>query len=112
CQFNVGSYDAVDYFIKRVTNPRRAVPVYTVGVGEYRQPASIRLEELQVPETARPDDKFMVRVPVFGPGLDNEEFEVTLDATRVEDAGGKPVSGEKAYLLPAKKGAFKGGGDL
>lgn len=110
-QSNVGSDEAAREFVARVTNPRKPVPVYTVGVGEYRQPASIRIEELQVPETARPDDKFLVRVPVVGAGLADEAFDVALEAIRIEDALGKPVVGEKVYVLDVKKGVFKGAGD-
>ena len=110
-QSNVGSDEAVKEFSARMNNPKRQVQVFTVGVGEFRQPASIRIDDLQAPEVARPDDKFPVRVPVVGTGLAEEDFEVTLEATRVEDASGKPVVGEKTHVLGPKKGTFKGGGD-
>jgi hypothetical protein len=110
-QSNVGSDDAVKEFLARVNNDKRKIHVFTVGVGEYRQPASIRIDDLQAPETARPDDKFPVRVPVVGTGLQDEEFDVTLEATRVEDGSGRPVVGERSYALGPKKGKFKGGGD-
>ena len=88
--------------------PKRKIPVFTVGVGEYRQPASIRIDDLQAPEIARPDDKFPVRVPVVGTGLGDEEFDVTLEATRVKDAPGQPVDGEKTYQLGPKRGQVQG----
>lgn len=110
-QSNVGSDEAVKEFLARVGNPKRKVQVYTVGVGEYRQPVSIKVEDLQVPETARPDDKFPVRVPVVGSGLQDKEFDVWLDLVRVKDKDAKPVQEQKITLGP-KKGKFKGGGDF
>src|SRR5207302_8270175 len=109
-QSNQGSDAAVKEFLDRVGNPKRPVHVFTVGVGEFRQPVSIRVESLQAPGQARPDDKFPVRVPVFGAGLQDEEFTVTLEATRVQDAEGRPVPGDKPAVL-VKKGKFKGGGE-
>ncbi|MBI3411721.1 MAG: hypothetical protein HY040_25605 [Planctomycetes bacterium] len=110
-QSNTGSDESVTEFINRVNNPRRPMPVYTVGVGEYRQPASIQLQEPQVPQTARPDDKFLVREVVVGRGLSDEETQITLEVTRIEDASGKPVTGEPVYTMGPKKAVFKGAGD-
>ncbi|MCI0378879.1 MAG: VWA domain-containing protein [Gemmataceae bacterium] len=109
-QSNVGSDESVREFASRVTFGKRPIQVFTVGVGEYRQPASIRIDELQAPEIARPDDKFPIRIPVVGPGLPDEPFEVVLEAQRVEDAAGKPVVDNK-YVLGPKTGKFQGGGD-
>jgi hypothetical protein len=110
-QSNQGSSDAIEEFRTRVNNPKRPIHVFTVGVGEFRQPVSIKIDELQAPEVARPDDKFPVRVPVIGSGLNDEEFEATLEGIRIEDREGKPVAGEKKYVFPAKKGKFTGGGE-
>lgn len=110
-QSNVGSDEARKEFLARVNNPKKPIQVYTVGVGDFRQPANIRIDDLQAPEIARPDDKFPVRVPVVGSGLPDEEFEVTLEATRVEDGFGKAVEGERTFVLGPKKGKFQGGGD-
>ncbi len=110
-QSNIGSDEATKEFLGRVNNPKRPVQVFTVGVGAYRQPAGIRIDDLQAPETARPDDKFPVRVPVVGTGLQDEEFEVTLEMTRVEDSSGRPVVGEQPFKLKPQRGKFKGGGD-
>jgi hypothetical protein len=109
-QSNQGNDAAIKEFLERVGNQKRPIHVFTVGVGEFRQPVSIRVESLQAPGQARPDDKFPVRVPVFGAGLQDEEFTVVLEATRVEDAEGRPVGGEKPYAL-TRKGKFKGGGE-
>jgi hypothetical protein len=109
-QSNQGSDAAVKEFLDRVNNPNRPVHVFTVGVGEFRQPVTVRVESLQAPSQARPDDKFPVRVPVFGQGLQDESFTVTLEATRVEDAEGKPVANGKSFTV-TKPGKFKGGGE-
>jgi hypothetical protein len=110
-QSNVGSDDAVKEFLGRVNNEKRKTHVFTVGVGEYRQPANIRIDDLQAPETARPDDKFPVRVPVVGTGLSGEEFDVTLEAVRVQDGLGRDLGGDTPRPVGTKKGKFKGGGD-
>jgi hypothetical protein len=109
-QSNQGSDAAVKEFLDRVNNPNRPVHVFTVGVGEFRQPVNIRVESLQAPSQARPDDKFPIRVPVFGQGLQDEDFTVTLEATRVADAEGRPVTDGKSFAL-TKPGKFKGGGE-
>jgi hypothetical protein len=109
-QSNQGSDAAVKEFLERVNNPKRPVSVFTVGVGEHRQPVRIEVASLQAPGQARPDDKFPVRVPVFGAGLQDEKFTVTLEATRIEDAEGRPITGEKPYVV-TREGKFKGGGE-
>ncbi len=108
-QSNLGSDEAVKEFQARIAAAKSKIHVITVGVGDYRQPVTIRVEDLQAPETARPDDKFPIRVPVIATGLPDEEFEVTLEVMRIKDKDGKAVQGEKTYELPAKKGKFKAG---
>ncbi len=68
------------------------IPIFTVAVGEHRQPINIRITDLQAPDQARPDDRFPVRVGVDGEGLANKEVDVTLDVT-------KP-NGDKVSLSP------------
>jgi len=109
-QSNVGSDDARSDFLMRVNNPKRLIPVLTVGVGQFRLPASIRIDEIQAPEETRPDDKFPIRVPVVGTGLHDEPFTVTLEIVRVKDVTGRPVD-EKTFELEPKQGKFKGAGD-
>ncbi len=100
-QSNLGGDEATKEFLARVNNQRHPVTVYTVGVGDYHQPANIRIDDLQAPETARPDDKFPVRVPVVGSGLQDEDFEVVLEVTRVEDSLGNKVVGDaQAHACP------------
>ena len=117
-QSNVGSHDTLMEFISRANNSKRYIPVITVGVGQFRQPASIIVDDLQAPEQTRPDDKFPVRVPVIGRGLHGEEFTVKLEAMRVKDATGKvvgdPAQKNWPFMFPdkgVKTGTFKGQGD-
>jgi hypothetical protein len=109
---NAGSDEALIELLARVNDQRRNVPVFTVGVGEFRQPIGIQIEDILAPEVARPDDKFAVRVPVIGTGLNDQEFSVTLEATRIPlDASGKPLPRDKTFTLGPKAGKFKGAGD-
>lgn len=72
------------------------IPIFTVGVGEHRDPINIRITELLVPEQAQPDDKFPIKVDVDGEGKADEEVEVFLDIL-------KPNSEKEiAVTLPAK----------
>jgi hypothetical protein len=108
-QSNLGSDDARSEFMARVNNPKRPIPVITVGVGQFRLPKSIRIDDINAPQEARPDDKFPIRVPVVSTGLPNEDFTVTLEFSRVKDVTGKEITDEKFSL--EKKGKFKGAGD-
>ncbi len=109
-QSNVGSDDARTEFVTRVSSGRRPIPVITIGVGQFRLPSEIRIDDIQAPEETRPDDKFPVRVPVVGTNLHDEPFKVTLEVVRVKDVTGRPVQ-EKGYELGPKDGKFKGAGD-
>ncbi len=109
-QSNVGSDDAKSEFIARVTQSRKPIPVITVGVGQFRLPSAIKIDDLQAPEETRPDDKFPIRVPVVGTNLHGEPFKVTLEARRVKDLNGRVVD-EKPIELPVKEGKFQGAGD-
>src|SRR5437899_10862220 len=64
--FNSDTFDALKAHARRAK-----IPIFTVAIGEYRQPISINNLTLQAPEQARPDDKFMIRVEVDGRGLPN-----------------------------------------
>jgi hypothetical protein len=109
-QSNLGSDEARTDFLQRVTNPRNPIPVITIGVGQFRLPAAIRIDDIQAPEETRPDDKFPIRVPVVGTNLHDEPFKVTLELRRVKDVTGKPVEDQK-FVLGPKDGKFKGAGD-
>jgi hypothetical protein len=73
------SQDQIDEVKSRFKKAK--IPIFTVAVGEYREPISIRITDLQAPEQARPDDKFPVRVEIEGEGLPNRELVVYLDVT-------------------------------
>ncbi len=109
---NAGSDEALLELLTRVNNPRRSIPVFTIGVGEYRQPVSVQIEDILAPEVVRPDDKFPIRVPVIGHGLGDQPFAVSLEATRlIVDDTGKVMGRDQTYTLGPKVGKFKGGGD-
>src|SRR5437588_2037354 len=72
--FNSDTFDALKAHARRAK-----IPIFTVAIGEYRQPISINNLTLQAPEQARPDDKFMIRVEVDGEGLPNRDSVTYLD---------------------------------
>jgi hypothetical protein len=92
--------DVIDQVKSRAK--RAKVPIFTVAVGEYRQPVSIRITDLQTPEQARPDDKFPVRVEVDGEGLPNRELIVYLDVT-------SPKGDKRTLEKPFKLSTGSGG---
>jgi hypothetical protein len=109
---NLGSAETFRELQARAADPKRPFHIITVGVGSYREPVGIRIEDLGAPQQARPDDKFPVRVPVIGDGLRGEPFTVTLEANRVVKKGDRwePIPGDKFTLV--KEGKFdRGEGD-
>lgn len=76
-QFSSATFDAA-----RDRALRAKVPVFAIAVGEYRQPISIQITDLQAPDHTPPDDKFPVRVDIDGYGLADRPVEVALDVTR------------------------------
>ncbi len=110
-QRNKGGDDAVKELLSRASNPKRPIHIVTVGVGEYREPVRIRLNPLRAPSGVRPDDgPFAIRVPVFGDGLQDQKFEVTLMTRRAKDRDGKETN-EKFVIVGKKTGQFKGGAE-
>jgi hypothetical protein len=99
---NQGSRESLNEFHAWANDPKRMIPVFSIGVGADIQPKAIRLDELKAPEQARPDDQFPVVVQVFGTGLHKQPFDVSLEALRVKDRDGNPVE-EKPIPLPDKK---------
>jgi len=81
---------------------RAKVPIFTIVVGEHRQPIAIRITDLQAPKQARPDDKFPVRVEVDGEGLPDREMVVYLDVT-------SPKGDTKTLDKPFKFNSGSGG---
>jgi hypothetical protein len=79
----------------RANRERAKIPIFTVVVGEHREPVEIQITDLQAPAQARPEDTFPVRVEIDGKGLSDQNVDVTLEVT-------KP-NGEKMTLNPAMK---------
>jgi hypothetical protein len=79
----------------RANRERAKIPIFTLVVGEHREPVEIQITDLQAPSQARPEDTFPVRVEIDGKGLADENVEVYLDVT-------KP-NGEKVTLSPILK---------
>src|SRR5207244_9370676 len=102
-QSNLGTEEDSRLFQNRLQKSKSTVHLFTIGVGQFLPPVSLRIDDLQGPKVARPDDKFPVRVPVIGTGLAEREFKVSLDMER----GGK---GEKLVFGPYPR-KFKPGGD-
>lgn len=96
-QNNQGSPSTFDEIRRRAQFAR--VPIFTIAVGEEREQINIRITDLQAPEQAPPDDKFVVRVHVDGEGLADKEFEVFLDVILPGD--------EKPALTLKTTGTFK-----
>ena len=95
-QSNLGSDDAIKEFLARVGNRQAARSTSSPSASaSIASRSSIRIDDLQAPEVARPDDKFPVRVPVVGPACTDEEFDVTLEMQRIKDkarASRRPAS--------------------
>jgi hypothetical protein len=81
---NLGSDAALEELRARARKDR--IPVFTVQVGEDRQPINIRLTDVQTPEQTPPDEKFVVRAEIDGEGLPDQEAKVFLDVYKPEDA--------------------------
>ncbi len=107
-QNNLGSLEDLETFYTLVRGGKSPIPVITVGVGAYKEPASIRIEDLQAPEDVRPDDKFPIVVPVVGPGLKGENFTVKLELQQIEDANGNKVAKPRTVFVGPKSSAFEG----
>jgi hypothetical protein len=113
-QRNRGSDESVRELVNRASTSKRPIHIVTVGVGEYKDPVRIRLLALRAPSEQRPDDPaFEVQVPVFGDGLLNQQFEVTLKARRAKDAEGNPIDAKASppFVVGKQTGTFKVGED-
>ncbi|HEX4590083.1 MAG TPA: vWA domain-containing protein, partial [Gemmataceae bacterium] len=80
---NLGSESAFEELRARARKER--IPVFTVLVGEDRQPVSIRITDLQTPEQTPPDEKFVVRAEIDGEGLPDQDAKLSLDIYKPED---------------------------
>ncbi|MCX7700272.1 MAG: VWA domain-containing protein [Gemmataceae bacterium] len=78
---------------------RENVPVFTVAVGEDRPPISIQIVDVQTPEQAPPDERFVVRAEIDGVGLAGREKPVFLDVFK---PGEDPKKSRPSHTLEAK----------
>jgi hypothetical protein len=76
------------------------VPVICVGVGDFKPPIGIRINDVEAPTSARPDEPFPVIVPVVSQGLRGQKYQVILDIRRIKDRQGNPIKGEKYPIKP------------
>jgi hypothetical protein len=109
---NRSSKEEIAAFLARVEDRKRPIPVFTIGVGDAATLPGIRIGALQAPQTVRSDELFVVRVPVVGRDLAGVEFQVLLEAERVNDRFGKPLVREKLFLPGPKVGKFTADGDV
>jgi hypothetical protein len=90
-----GSESAI---IELRTRARRDnIPVFTVVVGEDRQPISIQIIDVQTPEQAPPNEKFVIRAEVDGVGLPGKEKPIFLDVYR---PGDDPKKAKPIHTIP------------
>ncbi|HEY2784911.1 MAG TPA: hypothetical protein VGJ05_08050 [Fimbriiglobus sp.] len=73
---NLGSAAAIPELRDRAA--RENIPVFTVAVGEAREPVSIAMTPIQAPDGVAPGEPFKVVVEADGVGLTKKEVDVTL----------------------------------
>ena len=79
---NLGSDSSVEEL--RAKARKDKIPVFSVQVGEDRQPINIRITDVQTPEQTPPDEKFVVRVEIDGEGLpDGTKVFLTSTSPRI-----------------------------
>jgi hypothetical protein len=80
---NLGSDSSIEDL--RAKARKDKVPIFSVQVGEDRQPINIRITDVQTPEQTPPDEKFVIRVEIDGEGLPDQETKVFLDLYRPDE---------------------------
>ncbi len=68
---NVGSSASYTELAERLK--REQIPIFTVTLGDARDPVAITLGELQAPDRAAPDEPFKIILEADGVGLSNQE---------------------------------------
>jgi hypothetical protein len=71
------------------------IPVFVVAVGEERPQVRVEIVELRSPGQVQPEDQFRVVAEVYGEGLADKEFDISLDVTNT-----KKIKGGKEEDLP------------
>jgi hypothetical protein len=107
-QSNEGSEQAYDELKAVAKSYKPPVPIMCVGVGKYKPPVGIKVNDLEVPNNARPDEPFPVVVPVQSQGLKGEEYEVILEVSRIKDKDDAAIARE-VYGPLRKKSVHKEG---
>lgn len=102
-QFSTQTFEEIKL---RAQKQQAKIPIFTVGVGEHRQPINIRITDVQAPEQAQPDNAFPVRVDVDGEGLAGQPVDITLELT---DPTGKKITLKPKDMKPGELAAFKPG---
>lgn len=80
----------------RTRAQRDGIPIFSVVVGEDKQPISILITDVQTAEQAPPDEKFIVRAEIDGVGLPGKEVPVFLDIFRPSE---NPKKDKPAHTL-------------
>jgi hypothetical protein len=98
-----GTAGSEQELLEAVKEARRLrIPVFTVGVGEYRQYSNLRLVDLLAPGRVQPEDEFPVRVAVEGENLPQDhEAKVVL---KIEKPDQSVEELEQTVRLPAGGG--------
>jgi hypothetical protein len=83
------------------------IPIFVVAVGEDRQKVKININEVRLPSSIQPDDKFRAVADITGEGLSGQKLDVTLEVVHVQtsqkktkDKDGKVITEEKEEFLP------------
>jgi len=61
------------------------IPIYTVGMGNNKQPANVRVVDLEAPRRVYPGDKFTLKGLIQAYGLSGRRVKVQLVSTREND---------------------------
>jgi hypothetical protein len=126
---NLGASSAIGELRARAR--KESIPVFSIRLGEDRQPVAIRITDVQTPEQTPPDEKFVIRAEIDGEGLPDAEAKVFLDLykpdepqpahtleTEVKFQPGEPPHAQAEFTLdPAQlpgdlKGEATGGREL
>jgi hypothetical protein len=83
----------------RARAKRDNIPIFSVVIGEDRLPIGIQITDVQTPEQAPPDEKFIVRAEIDGVGLPGKEKPVFLDIFRPAD---NPKKDKPVHTLEGK----------
>src|SRR5262249_35018565 len=86
----------------RARSSRERIPLFTVVVGEDRSPISIQIVDVQTPEQAPPDERFVIRAEIDALGLAGKDKPVYLNTFRPtenpkKDKPAHPIEGRVTF---------------